>query len=67
MIGFAKDGLVKSFRADRLVVRIYPTREQMGQAAAAAVADEVLRLIAGYGAQLVSSLRHLHRMNSSPL
>ena len=49
MIGFAKDGLVKSFRADRLVVRIYPTREQMGKAAAAAVADEVLRLIAGHG------------------
>ena len=49
MIGFAKDGLVKSFRADRLVVRVYATREQMGKAAAAAVADEVLRLIASYG------------------
>jgi glucosamine-6-phosphate deaminase len=49
MIGFAKDGLVKSFRADRLVVLIYATRQQMGQAAAAAVAGEILRLIAAYG------------------
>src|SRR5207249_10389468 len=49
MMSVAKDGLVKSFRADRLVVLIYATREQMGQAAAAAVADEVLRLIASYG------------------
>jgi glucosamine-6-phosphate deaminase len=49
MMGFAKDGLIKDFRADRLVVKIYATREQMGQAAAAAVAGEMLRLIAAYG------------------
>ena len=49
MMSFAEDGPVKSFRADRLVVLIYATREQMGQAAAAAVADEVLRLIAASG------------------
>jgi len=49
MMGIAGDGLIKSLRVDRLHVLIYATREQMGQAAAAAVADELRRLIAEDG------------------
>ena len=49
MMGIAEDGLIKSLRVDRLHVLIYATRDQMGQAAAAAVADEVVRLIAKHG------------------
>src|SRR2546428_12848264 len=49
MMGTAEDGLIKSLRVDRLHVLIYGTREQMGQAAAAAVADELRRLIAKDG------------------
>ncbi len=48
-MGIAGDGLIKSLRVDRLHVLIYATREQMGQAAAAAVADELRRLIAEDG------------------
>ncbi|MFL6208651.1 MAG: glucosamine-6-phosphate deaminase [Pyrinomonadaceae bacterium] len=43
------DGLVESFRADRLNVHIYDTRPQMGAAAAVAVATEIRRLIAERG------------------
>ena len=49
MMGIAGDGLIKSLRVDRLHVLIYATREQMGKAAAAAVADELRRLIAEDG------------------
>jgi glucosamine-6-phosphate deaminase len=41
----SKDGLVESFRADRLNVYVYDTRAKMGAASAAAVAAELRRLI----------------------
>ena len=43
------DGLVESFRADRLNVHIYDMRSKMGSAAALAVATEIRRLIAERG------------------
>ena len=49
MTRIAEDGLSKSLRVDNLNVRVYDSRLQMGQAAAAAVADEVRRLIRAPG------------------
>jgi glucosamine-6-phosphate deaminase len=43
------DGLVESFRADKLNAYIYDTRAKMGAAAAAAVASELRRLIEARG------------------
>jgi glucosamine-6-phosphate deaminase len=43
------DGLIASFRADSLTVYVFESREQMGRAAAAAVAAEMRRLIAERG------------------
>jgi len=45
----AEDGLSKSLRVDNLNVRVYESRLQMGQAAAAVVAGEVRRLIRAHG------------------
>src|SRR5215212_490825 len=45
----SNDGLVESFRADRLNVHVYDTRERMGAAAAGAVAAELRRLIEAQG------------------
>src|SRR5215211_2857198 len=45
----SKDGLVESFRADKLNVYVYDTRAKMGAAAAAAVAAELRRLIEAQG------------------
>jgi glucosamine-6-phosphate deaminase len=44
-----EDGLVERFRVDELNVLIYATRDRLGQAAAAAVADGMRRLIAKQG------------------
>jgi len=44
-----EDGFVERFRVDELNVLIYATRDQLGQAAAAAVADGMRRLIAKQG------------------
>jgi len=46
-------GLVDRFRVDELNVLIYATRDQLGQAAAAAVADGMRRLIAKQGRAIV--------------
>ena len=43
------DGLVESFRADRLNVYVYDTRAKMGAAAAAVVASELRHLIEAQG------------------
>src|SRR3954469_11800055 len=43
------DGLVESFRADKLNVYVYDKRPRMGAAAAAAVAAELRRLIEARG------------------
>ena len=43
------DGLIDSFRADKLNVYVYDSRPRMGTAAAAAVAAEVRRLIEARG------------------
>ena len=50
-------GLVKSFRADRLNVYVYESRQKMGEAAAAAVAAETRRLLdtAGRAAAVFAS------------
>src|SRR5947209_12742274 len=45
----ASDGLVEKFRAGELNVYVYESRQKMGEAAAAAVAAELRRRIAGRG------------------
>ena len=45
----ATSGLVRSFRADQLNIYVYETRAQMGIAAAAAVAAEIISLIHEHG------------------
>jgi glucosamine-6-phosphate deaminase len=45
----ARGGLVEQFRADQLNVYVYESRQKMGEAAAAAVASELRRLIAERG------------------
>jgi glucosamine-6-phosphate deaminase len=44
-LSILKNGLLKSFRADRLNIYVYKSREEMGAAAAAAAASEISRLI----------------------
>jgi glucosamine-6-phosphate deaminase len=43
------EGLIETFRADRLNVYVYESRRQVGAAAAAAVAAEIRRSIAAHG------------------
>lgn len=48
-IAIKKDGLVDSFRADKLNVYVYESRPKMGAAAAAVVAKEIRELIESRG------------------
>src|SRR6266540_6814214 len=45
VMSMAKDGLIASFRADKLNVYVYDSRPRMGAAAAAVVAAEIRGLI----------------------
>lgn len=45
----APNGLVDEFSVDQLRVRVFATRQQMGTAAAAAIAEEIRRLIRAHG------------------
>jgi glucosamine-6-phosphate deaminase len=47
------EGIVKSFRADKLSVYVYDSRLRMGNAAAAVIASEIRRLIVARGRAVV--------------
>src|SRR6266542_6326954 len=49
VMSMAKDGLIASFRADKLNVYVYDSRPRMGAAAAAVVAAEIRGLIEARG------------------